>query len=310
MRTLAGNGRARRPLRGLAAAGSFGVHLCSGRGLRRPHGVDVRGLALSLKIFAERPRVMARSRTPDYTVGYKKPPKHSQYQPGESGNPKGRPRKERQRAAMPASLSEESARILRLAETAKGNISPEDEAGLTWEEAVDLALFRAAAGGDIRAIKMFREALARARAERDALEAWHRREEDGDFVRRIAAALRADKLAENRLEAEAPVTSDAAAPAHATQHAGDYADEGEEEAEPCLVGTRRPAAPPPAAPSAPSAPTGREFSSGLAGAHERTHWQETKGHGVTPPRLSSRHARPASASGPLIQDTRPMTRNI
>ena len=28
----------------------------------------------------------------DYAVGYKKPPKHSQFKPGESGNPKGRPK--------------------------------------------------------------------------------------------------------------------------------------------------------------------------------------------------------------------------
>ena len=28
----------------------------------------------------------------DYEVGYSKPPKHTQFQPGQSGNPKGRPR--------------------------------------------------------------------------------------------------------------------------------------------------------------------------------------------------------------------------
>jgi len=28
----------------------------------------------------------------DYLVGFKKPPKHTQFKPGESGNPKGRPR--------------------------------------------------------------------------------------------------------------------------------------------------------------------------------------------------------------------------
>ena len=28
----------------------------------------------------------------DYPVGFKKPPKHTQFKPGESGNPKGRPR--------------------------------------------------------------------------------------------------------------------------------------------------------------------------------------------------------------------------
>ncbi|WP_407664581.1 DUF5681 domain-containing protein [Microvirga pudoricolor] len=31
----------------------------------------------------------------DYKVGYKKPPKRTQYPPGRSGNPKGRPRKDR-----------------------------------------------------------------------------------------------------------------------------------------------------------------------------------------------------------------------
>ena len=29
----------------------------------------------------------------DYPVGYKKPPVHSQFKPGQSGNPKGRPKK-------------------------------------------------------------------------------------------------------------------------------------------------------------------------------------------------------------------------
>jgi hypothetical protein len=31
----------------------------------------------------------------DTAVGYKRPPKHSQFQPGRSGNPKGRPRKQK-----------------------------------------------------------------------------------------------------------------------------------------------------------------------------------------------------------------------
>jgi hypothetical protein len=30
---------------------------------------------------------------PDYEVGYKKPPKHTRFQPGVSGNPKGKPKK-------------------------------------------------------------------------------------------------------------------------------------------------------------------------------------------------------------------------
>lgn len=31
----------------------------------------------------------------DYEIGYGKPPKHSQYKPGQSGNPKGKPKKNR-----------------------------------------------------------------------------------------------------------------------------------------------------------------------------------------------------------------------
>ncbi len=30
----------------------------------------------------------------DYEIGYKRPPKHSRFKPGQSGNPRGRPRKE------------------------------------------------------------------------------------------------------------------------------------------------------------------------------------------------------------------------
>jgi hypothetical protein len=33
------------------------------------------------------------TKTPDFPVGYKNPPKHSRFKPGQSGNPKGRPKK-------------------------------------------------------------------------------------------------------------------------------------------------------------------------------------------------------------------------
>ncbi|MGC2112650.1 MAG: DUF5681 domain-containing protein [Candidatus Korobacteraceae bacterium] len=36
---------------------------------------------------------MSDDTTSDYTVGYKKPARHTQFKPGKSGNPKGRPRK-------------------------------------------------------------------------------------------------------------------------------------------------------------------------------------------------------------------------
>jgi hypothetical protein len=60
---------------------------------------------------------MARSRTPrdDYEVGYKTPPKATQFRKGQSGYACGRPKKTRE-PALPAGLLQESARILRLLE--------------------------------------------------------------------------------------------------------------------------------------------------------------------------------------------------
>lgn len=37
---------------------------------------------------------------PEYGVGYKKPPLHTRFRPGQSGNPKGRPKRSRELAAM------------------------------------------------------------------------------------------------------------------------------------------------------------------------------------------------------------------
>lgn len=82
-----------------------------------PLGVDARALALSLTLVSEWPRGMARSRTPrdDYEVGYKTPPKATQFRKGQSGYACGRPKKTRE-PALPAGLLQESARILRLLE--------------------------------------------------------------------------------------------------------------------------------------------------------------------------------------------------
>ena len=270
---------------------------------------------------------MARSRTPDYTVGYKKPPKHSQFPPGVSGNRKGRPPKERQGAAPDTPNAGDDMVSHLLDEVVTIDVDGEKRR-VTRREALHRNVIAQAMSEDMRAYKLVHEMDARglaARAATRALEetlatalsdqirefvAWQRERRRAGDAQEAPASEGAPACAPG---AELPVTRDAAAPAHAAEHACDYADEGEEEAEPCLVGTRRPAAPPPAAPSTPAAaaaPEIREFSSGLAGALERTHWQETQGQGVTPPRLSSRHARPASASGPLIRDTRPMTRHF
>lgn len=40
----------------------------------------------------KKPRKRIRRKIEPYEVGYKKPPKHTQFKPGQSGNPKGRPK--------------------------------------------------------------------------------------------------------------------------------------------------------------------------------------------------------------------------
>ena len=42
-----------------------------------------------------RPKSRAATAEPDYEIGYRKPPKHTQFKPGQSGNPRGRPHAQR-----------------------------------------------------------------------------------------------------------------------------------------------------------------------------------------------------------------------
>ncbi|MGY0790501.1 DUF5681 domain-containing protein [Azospirillum argentinense] len=46
--------------------------------------------------------------TGDYKVGYKKPPPSHRFQPGKSGNPKGRPKKSKNLSALLAGILEET----------------------------------------------------------------------------------------------------------------------------------------------------------------------------------------------------------
>ena len=57
---------------------------------------------------------MSKKKTPDdYDIGFAKPPKHSQFKPGKSGNPRGRPKGARN---LKTDLEEELAELLTLRE--------------------------------------------------------------------------------------------------------------------------------------------------------------------------------------------------
>lgn len=80
----------------------------------------------------------------DYEVGYKKPPQHTRFKPGQSGNPKGRPKKTKDfERLLDAELSE----TLRIVENGETRT-------LTKRELIIKTLIRDAVKGDARALKM------------------------------------------------------------------------------------------------------------------------------------------------------------
>lgn len=80
----------------------------------------------------------------DYEVGYKKPPEHSRWKPGQSGNPKGRPKKVKDFEKL---LDIELSRTLRITEGGR-------QVALTKRELILKTLVNDALKGNLRALKM------------------------------------------------------------------------------------------------------------------------------------------------------------
>ncbi len=82
--------------------------------------------------------------TKDYVVGYGRPPKETRFQPGRSGNPKGRPRKPKTVAAV---IEEALARRVKVQENGRSR-------SLSAEQVIVRRLVHDAARGDSRAVRM------------------------------------------------------------------------------------------------------------------------------------------------------------
>lgn len=93
----------------------------------------------------------------DYAVGYAKPPKASQFQPGQSGNPSGRPRG---RPSLDEIILEEAARIVKMSVGDK-------IAHIDRDRALVRKLFERGFAGDMRAMQLLFSLLARAQTRFD-----------------------------------------------------------------------------------------------------------------------------------------------
>ena len=90
------------------------------------------------------------AKSPSYEVGYGKPPKHTQFKPKQSGNPKGRPR-------QPPALSDVLARELAKVVTVTLDKKPTK---ISQGELAVMALMRSAMGGNLGALKTIATAWA------------------------------------------------------------------------------------------------------------------------------------------------------
>jgi hypothetical protein len=108
----------------------------------------------------------------DYTVGYRKPPAHSRFKPGKSGNPKGRPKGRKNNATLVAEILSE-----------KVNLNgPNGSRRGTLKEALIYKQVEQALKGDGRAVRTLLEIEEKEVRQRDAAPDVDRITEDDEAI--------------------------------------------------------------------------------------------------------------------------------
>jgi hypothetical protein len=110
------------------------------------HNYHIDNIAVQIYIAgrAVNPCCVMSDDPPDYSVGYKKPPLHSRFQKGQSGNPEGG-RLHRRRDVRLAALLEEAL---------DARVAARSRRPLTRRQAIVVGLVEKSAAGDLRAVKL------------------------------------------------------------------------------------------------------------------------------------------------------------
>ena len=129
---------------------------------------------------------------PNYQVGYRKPPLHSRFKKGRSGNPEGGRRHRRHHAKGLTVLLEEA--LDRRSATTRGRV----RRPATRREAIAVALVEKSAAGDLRAVKLLLDLVPKTEFVPDnfrAAEAQTARENLIQELDRLAAAQEEEEAA-------------------------------------------------------------------------------------------------------------------
>lgn len=122
----------------------------------------------------------------DYTVGYGRPPVNTRFRPGQSGNPRGRPRRAAPAGELPPGLDPLSEATLRILSE---KVAVRVEGGrrrVSGEEAILLAQRERALEGDLRSARFLLERWEEAQARAAQIEA---QSPDGESVGKMLASL-------------------------------------------------------------------------------------------------------------------------
>src|SRR6201981_3137788 len=136
--------------------------------------------ALTTSLARRRPP-MPPKKTRDYEVGYGKPPLHTQFQKGKSGNPKGRPRGKKNMSTLLSTALNASIVVVTNGRRKK----------ITKREAIVTQLVNKSAAADLKATQMVLTMLRELESQDDgSADLAVFTEADHEIIRRIQARLR------------------------------------------------------------------------------------------------------------------------